>query len=161
MRYTGKNGWKASYRDTWSLDMALSPIILAGLKKFKEVMDDPEKNDWFGVPVGLAGSHSLGSLEDDDDSEHDKAFEEWQGIIDKMIYAFDPENDPDRKEYDYKFIPGEHDGEKEEGSTCRRWHKVPTNQVEWDRYLTDSREYEKRKQEGRELLGRYFSDLWW
>ena len=33
MRLTGKQGWQAHYKDTFSLDC---PIILAALKKFRE-----------------------------------------------------------------------------------------------------------------------------
>ena len=50
MKWTGKKGWQASYKDTFSLDYTLSPIILAALKKFREQL----YKDYFGFPSRLS-----------------------------------------------------------------------------------------------------------
>jgi hypothetical protein len=50
MRYHhGK--WTASYRDTFSLDATLSPIIYAGLQKFHDVLEQKNREGkCLGVP---------------------------------------------------------------------------------------------------------------
>lgn len=77
MRYTGRNGWRASYKDTYSLDDTLSPIILAGLERFYSVMCDPSKEDWVGVPS---------ILRTDKDIEED--YIEWKRIVLTMVEGF-------------------------------------------------------------------------
>ena len=50
-----RKGWQASYKDTFSLDYTLSPIILAALKKFRE----QSHKDMFGYPSRLNTDFSL------------------------------------------------------------------------------------------------------
>lgn len=152
MRYTGRKGWQASYRDTWNLDITLSPIILTALKKFKEVMDDTQKNSFFGVPVALC---------ENPDRCIDEDWEKWCEIIDKMIYSFDEGNIPNRKDYDFDLVEGEHHGEEHGEGEFIRFHMEPTNEKEWDRYMEDTELHAKALQEGRELFGKYFGNLWW
>ena len=147
MRYTGRKGWKASYRDTWNLDSALSPIILAGLERFKEVMD---KDIYSGVPSRLVENH---------DGPTDEEAKLWRTIIDKMIYAFDEANAPDCKDYDYKLVSGPNDGEVHEGGYIL-WDMVPTNEDEQERYYRDKHQYEIDVQEGLDLFGKYYKNLW-
>ena len=54
MRYT-KGKWVASYKDTWSVDYTLSPIILAVMKKFRE----QSHKDYFGYPCCLKEDFNL------------------------------------------------------------------------------------------------------
>ena len=54
MRYT-KGRWVASYKDTWSVDYTLSPIILAVMKKFRE----QSYKDYFGYPCCLKEDFNL------------------------------------------------------------------------------------------------------
>lgn len=50
MRYT-RGKWQASYRDTSSLDHTLSPIIYAGLSKFRSVLEQKNREGkCLGVP---------------------------------------------------------------------------------------------------------------
>lgn len=82
MRFTGRNGWQASYKDTWSLDSTLSPIIYAGLVKFKEVITN---KDW---AKGVPAQYVTWGIEDPEDGEFEAAFNKFLADIDKMIYAF-------------------------------------------------------------------------
>ncbi len=138
MKYTGRKGWQASYMDTWSLDATLRPIILAGLLKFREVMDDPEKEDWVGYPSDL-------SREDDEKGE--KAYEEWKRLVDKMIYAFDASNTPERSVYNFGYEMVE--GEKNEEGLIPFKMVFKGEEFERDRYKGDMKEGNGRVQEGR------------
>lgn len=65
-------------RDTYSLNSVLSPIIAAGLKRFREVSEMPDFSDRFGTPIEIYCEFG-----------EEQAAKEWKNIIDKMIYAFD------------------------------------------------------------------------
>lgn len=88
MKYTGRTGWVASYKDTFSLDYTLSPIIYAALVKFKEQSDKA----MFGVPWPII-KDIFGNREDGQytDEELQTAHDAWITIIDKMIFAFHPD----------------------------------------------------------------------
>ena len=73
MRYT-KGKWVASYKDTWSVDYTLSPIILAVMKKFRE----QSHKDYFGYPCCLKEDFGL-------PEDFDAAPEIWEMIIDSII----------------------------------------------------------------------------
>ena len=90
MRYSGRKGWQANYKDTFSLDYTLSPIILAALKKFRE----QSHKDMFGYPSRLNTDFSL-----PDNSDLGPII--WEGLIDHMIYAFDMDNEPKAEDYGY------------------------------------------------------------
>ena len=90
MRYSGRKGWQANYKDTFSLDYTLSPIILAALKKFRE----QSHKDMFGYPSRLNTDFSL-----PDNSDLGPII--WEALIDHMIYAFDMDNEPKAEDYGY------------------------------------------------------------
>jgi hypothetical protein len=146
-----------SYKDTWSLDSVLSPIIAEGLKKFLEVSNDPEKGQWFGVP-GIFETEGL-NLENDED--HLIAFQAWQDCIEEMIYAFE-NKEPNMNDYDFSYVKGSHHGEK--SGPDDRWtrhHMVPDNKDEYDRYRNDETIHLRKVQKGYDLFGKYYSALWW
>ena len=48
-----KGEWQAGYKDTYSLDYSLSPIIFAALKKFHDVLEERHKSGkCMGIPDG-------------------------------------------------------------------------------------------------------------
>lgn len=149
-----------NYRDTWSLSHTLAPIICAGLKKFREVMNNPEHSDWFGVPCNFpykeenanSLSHDIRSVGVDPYNEH---FIAWKEAIDKMIYAFE-DNEPNIMDYNFKinWIF------KKDDPLCVERTQI-TNKEEHDRYDRDLEEWAKKREEGQKLFGLYFEDLWW
>lgn len=157
MRYTGRKGWKCSTQDAWNLDGTLSPIILAGLKAFKEM-------DRHGLPSkalkemeksGVIGKPDENFVYSDEDME--KASVEWEIILDKMIYAFNTDNEPDISDYDFtiKMV------EKEKlpnGSISMDFNVI--GEAESKRYDEDTKDNKERSEEGFELFGLYFSSLW-
>lgn len=125
--------------DTWSLDCTLSYIILASLKEFKKDLHSypsliDHKNSSYIHAVNF------------DDSDKDAGMKIWVEILDKMIYSFDEKinetNKPEpefisegKRIFDYEIKDKE------------QWYK-------------DLEEYETKVQEGFELFGKYFQNLW-
>lgn len=138
MRLT-KGKWKASYKDTFSLDYTLAPIILAALQRFRDQSD----KTMFGTPQSIFDEYDL-------PNGAEEAHIIWEGAIDHMIYAFDVRNEPDIKGYDFSYNRNLTQG----GFGC-------TNTKERDRYLADILEHNKIKQQGYNLFAKYLTDLWW
>ena len=135
--------------DTWNLDTTLAPIILAGLIEFKKHKG--------GLPMefGYIGG------EDYEDQKHfdfyktnqelsDKASQQWDITLDKMIFAF--EHIVDRDDWEQKFCSGEFD------------RSIAIGQEGWKGTYTCDYEGINRVnaqiQEGLELFGKYYRHLW-
>lgn len=139
-----KGKWIASRKDVWDLDYTLSPIILAGIVKFKETII---KSKYSGVPSLFVKGEDV----------TDEDVKEWHDAIDKMIYAFDKDNMPDIQDYNFK-INLEH-GEKSNGST--QIFLNCDNEEEKQRYYKDLEDYQKKCEEGRILFAKYYENLWY
>jgi hypothetical protein len=142
-----KGAWRASYRDTWNLDRTLADIILAGLIKFKEVKDS-NKGEWFGVPGALCS----------EDKPFEESCQQWVEILEKMIYAFDYTNEPDLIDYNFEFITNR--GERDERGLTPMSISY-SNKEEYARYRADEEKWLIDQQEGFDLFGKYFRNLWW
>ena len=142
--HKSKGKWVASRRDVWDLDYTLSPIILAGLVKFKETII---KSKYSGVPSLFVKGEDV----------TDEEVKEWHNTIDKMIYAFDKDNMPYIQDYDFK-INLEH-GEKANGST--QIFLNCDNEEEKQRYYKDLEDHQKKCEEGRMLFAKYYENLWY
>ena len=152
MRYS-KGKWIASYRDTYSLDHTLSPIIHAGLSKFHEVL---EKRNKEGGCLGVPSEY----MKDESEWVTDSDVQDWLDDIKKIMYAFE-NKEPDMKDYSFSLnmvpVPG---GIAKEG------YSVPytiecDNEEEKARYYADMDAHEKRVQEGLNLFGQKYKSLWW
>ncbi|ULG01460.1 hypothetical protein phiA019_0114 [Aeromonas phage phiA019] len=139
-----KGKWVASRRDVWDLDYTLSPIIFAGLVKFKETIINSK---YSGVPSLFVKGEDV----------TDEDVKEWHDAIDKMIYAFDKNNMPDIQDYNFK-INIEH-GEKANGST--QIFLNCDNEEEKQRYYKDLEDHQKKCEEGRMLFAKYYENLWY
>lgn len=155
MRYTGRKGWQASYKDTFDFEYSLSPIIHAALVKFREQMDD----EWFGVPSKIIDycGYTIGETSED---ELQICSDKWKEIVDKMIYAFDKDSEPNIEAYNFEFVRNPDHGERT-GESSSKWSMSPDNQSEYDRYREDEKLYWERKDEGLELFGKFYTCLWW
>lgn len=147
MRYSGRKGWQANYKDTFSLDYTLSPIILAALKKFREQLH----KDMFGYPSRLKTDFSL-----PEDSDLGPII--WEGLIDHMIYAFDMDNEP--KAEDYGYTVDLIRGEKLDNGCTSVSFKVSSEEAK-EAYYAAEKEYEDLCRKGRELFAKYYHNLWW
>ena len=161
-----KGKWKANFRDTFSLQHTLSPIIGAALVKFKEVITE-EGGYRKGLPVTWQEEkveEGLVEWEDEvnwvmSDESFNKCFDAWLEMLDECIYAFTVK-DPDIMKYNFTYISGEHDGEEGEFGTIR-WDKVCTDEEEKERYNKDMVVHRERVQKGYELFGKYLATMWW
>jgi len=134
------------YRDTFDLNSTLTPIIHAGLVKFREVITSSDHEFARGVPGMVLSVHFP---EYDSNGElPDGSFEKWIEIIDKMIFAFDESRVPDISEYNLLYEC--FDDDIDEGNEDR--HK---------KYDSDMREWRIKVLEGRQLFTEYLDCLWW
>lgn len=153
MRFTGRKGWQASFNDTWSLDSTLAPIIVAGLKKFKEVITEDGKDYRKGYPVDIltevSEKHGLPYGEETNYCVSEELGElTWNtflGYIDEMIYAFESEE----PEFDRPI----HLKDLKRGEI----HK----EKEWQDYVQERKEWNERCLKGRMLFAKHFESLWW
>jgi len=146
-----------NYRDTWSLDYTLSPIIAEGLKKFKEVI---KTSDVAGYPS------SFGLSEDTDQDNRDTlAFNSWLATIDKMIYAFEGEKNTPEMPNDMLYWT-------EEGSDVEiDFPKDSKPMIAYNIKHRDVKQYivytkaveqhEAKVQEGLDLFAMHYKALWW
>ena len=142
--HKSKGKWVASRKDVWDLDCTLSPIILAGIVKFKETII---KSKYSGVPSLFVKGQDV----------TDEEVKEWHNTIDSMIYAFDKDNMPHIQDYNFK-INLEH-GEKANGST--QIFLNCDNEEEKQRYYKDLEDHQKKCEEGRMLFAKYYENLWY
>lgn len=155
MRYT-KGKWVASYRDTYSLDYTLSPIIYAGLSKFYEVL---EKRNKEGGCLGVPNEYCANPDVDVTDQE----VQNWLDDIKKMMYAFE-NKEPDMDLYNFKLmtVPYEDDITKVYEPKYGRSFKIECdNEEEKARYYADLDAHDKRVQEGLDLFSLRYKSLWW
>lgn len=135
---------KIDKHDTWSLDNTLAMIILPALKQFKEtfhsypILDFKEGEDY-------------DSESEDIDSINEKR---WNDVLDKMIWSFEQILDDNNDEQFYT-VKGElnDDSELFKDGTIN-WKVKP---------VFDTEAYKKHNakiQEGLELFGRYYRNLW-
>lgn len=152
MRYV-KGKWAASYRDTYSLDHTLSPIIYAGLQKFHDVLEQKNRE---GKCLGIPNEY----MKNEADWVTDSDVQDWLDDINKMMYAFE-NKEPDIRDYDFHM-----NMTPVEGGVARKGCSIPytidsTNQAETDRYHEDCKEHEVKVQEGLKLFSAKFKSLWW
>lgn len=164
MHYTGRKGWQANLKDTWSLEHTLSPIIGAALVKYKETITG-EGSHRKGLPSAFEEAcveEGLVVWEDEEswvmtDESFDACMDKFLEMIDDCIYAFTKEQ-PDISKYDfhYDFI-----SEATEESVSRPFTMECSNKEESARYDEDMKTHNERVQKGHELFGKYLSTTWW
>lgn len=154
--YQNRKGIQFSIKDTWSLDMTLSPIILSALKKFKEVITDSKRSSWVGVPSLVMVEINPNTFEYTEE-ELEKGSKLWLEILDKMLYAFDLKGEPKITDYNFSF---KHESEKlDDGSFS--YHIETNNKQEYERYKKDEEDHHKKVEEGHILFGKFYKCLWW
>lgn len=157
MRMKGKKVY-FSYRDTFSLDSVLSPVILSALKRFKEVVTSPEHSEWRGIPGRVIWDlfpDSDGNLTDEQSAQADAR---WLEILDTMIYAFDHKNEPNLKDYNFKFHHRVLERYENGSSRITIDHD---NEAEYQRFRADEKAWQDKVEEGLGLFSRHFKSLWW
>lgn len=124
-----------SYDDLWSGDLTLSYILIPFLKEFKEKSD-------CSYPC----------------SDEITCHEDWLKLIDKMIWSFEQIVNSDWRE-EYTIEPAEIDFENDlpyDENGCRPLKWKTHGKYDWD----GIKAHDTRIQEGCELFGKYFRNIW-
>lgn len=151
-----KGKWQFGYKDTYSLDYTLSPIIYAGLSRFHEVLSKRNKE---GGCIGIPNEY----MKNESQWVTDNDVQGWLDDIKKMMYAFE-NKEPNMKDYNFKLnmVPVESDlGSVYEGDYGKPYTIECDNEEEKARYYADMDKHEKKVQEGLNLFGQKFKSLWW
>lgn len=133
--YINKKGLQFSNRDAWNVDMTLNPIISKCIRKYMEKKD----NDYFGTPMGI------------------ETPEEWLVILEKICYAFEstePEM-PDGVLELRRALKSVSDDDYSSIETC------VLNQELYDSVIQETKEWQAKKEEGRQLFAKWYEGMWW
>ena len=129
--------------ETWNLDNTIANFVLPRLKRYKELNG--------GCPI-------LEGFEESSDKNDDKMHEEWNKIIDRIIFSLERISKDD--EFNWVKYPENYDHgwtskDLENGSSQIIWNdnRKPD--------YTDYEELQKQIQEGLDLFAKYFRGLWW
>jgi len=134
--------------DTWNMDHTLALIILPMLKQLR------------ATKHGIPGSFIHDGK--DGDKEFAEAELRWNAVMDEMIWAFEEHCKDDGES---QFYSGEHERltipiewDENGKATMFEWKKGPNDTFKID--MKGLRAYQKRKQKGFELFGKYYQNLW-
>jgi hypothetical protein len=125
--------------DTWNMDYTLSLVIVPMLKQLK--------NTKHGIPASLCN----------DEVPFEESEVKWNEILDKMIWAFEQKTADDWEkqfhtgEIDLQFVESEL-----EGFSTMQHGPNHTHEFDAEGYA----KHVNKMQEGFELFGKYFSNLW-
>jgi hypothetical protein len=141
--------------DTWNMESTLAFIVLPMLKQLKETKHGSAWLPEFDQTSNSA-QYSFDFYEEGDKLAWEKGHEHWNQILDKMIWSFEQIN----TNWEDQFHSGEHDFyfEDVEGTEYSIMKLGPN-----DTHKFDSEGYFKfqnRMQEGFELFGKYYRNLW-
>jgi hypothetical protein len=154
--------------DTWSLDHTIASIILPALIQLK--------NTKHGVPSGftdrIGGDFDnnlvFDFIKEDDTEVFNQLCDSWDDVLDKMIWSFLQLSIED--DYDSKYHHGKMETDWVEsdytytdpitGKIEKTYQMVDKNPEEHWYDQIGNQEHEKRIQEGLDLFGKHFRDLW-
>lgn len=154
--------------DTWSLDHTIASIILPALIQLK--------NTKHGVPSGftdrIGGDFDnnlvFDFIKEDDTEVFNQLCDNWDEALDKMIWSFLQLSIED--DYDNNYHHGKMETDWVEsdytytdpitGKIEKTYQMVDKNPEEHWYDQIGNQEHEKRIQEGLELFGKHFRDLW-
>ena len=123
--------------DTWSMDHTLACIVLPMLKQFKEIKQSSHQVDLKDVPESLHQS--------DNELEDDGVHEQWDYIIDEMIWAFEQKCRDDWESDYYKY----------EDDTSKPF----VYKLVW-KDEKGKKAHQDRMTNGFRLFGKYYEGLW-
>jgi len=142
--------------DTWSMDSTLASIILPMLKQLKETTH--------GSPMLTAHEQTSESsfqycfpfYAEGDKEAWKRGHEEWKEILDKMIWSFEQINTDWEQQFqsgklDFTFV-------KDEETNLFKVEYGPNNTYKYD--YEGVEKHVERMQEGFELFGKYYRNLW-
>ena len=154
--------------DTWNMDNTLAQIIypmLLQLKATKHGLPSEFVNDIGGADYEEQGSFDF--YKETHDEAWKKGAERWDEVLDKMIWSF---GQIAYEDYDDKYHHGK--GDYDWVKTDKTYPNPITGKIEATYQMVDKnpdehwydyighRKHEERIQEGLDLFGKYFRNLW-
>jgi len=141
--------------DTWNMESTLAYIVLPMLKQLKETKHGSAYVEEFDQTSNSA-QYCFDFYEEGDSLAWEKGHERWNQILDKMIWSFEQIN----IDWEAQFHSGEHDFyfEKDEGTNLSIMKMGPNDTHKFD--VEGCLNFQNRMQEGFELFGKYYRDLW-
>lgn len=154
--------------DTWSLDHTLASIILPALIQLKQTKQGVPSEFTSRIGGDFDRNNVFDFIKEDDNEVFDKLCEKWDEILDKMIWSFlqlSIEEDYDSQyhhgklefdwvESDYKYT------NPQTGKVEKTWQMKDKNPSgHWFDYVGQEL-HDERIQEGLELFGKYYRNLW-
>jgi hypothetical protein len=154
--------------DTWSFDHTIASIIFPALIQLK--------NTKHGVPGGFTdrvggdfdNNLVFDFIKEDDAEVFNQLCDSWDDVLDKMIWSFLQLSIED--DYDNKYHHGKMETDWVEsdytytdpitGKIEKTYQMVDKNPEEHWFDQIGNQEHEKRIQEGLDLFGKHFRDLW-
>ena len=151
-----------NFKDTFSMNFTLSKVILAGLLKYKEVINAEEGRK--GIPASISQElieQGVVEYQEDyqlSDEDWDKCSDYFDYVLDEMIHAFDSSNEPDIRAYNFKHTFVKNSVQDSIGISG---NMECSNEEAKDSYNEDMKAYRKRCDEGRMFFAVHFESLWW
>lgn len=154
--------------DTWSMDHTLAYIILPMLKQLKATKHGSPYVEPEDVPKHMRLTEretavfdhgfydkTLNATEEELDAASEKFHAQWVWVIDQMIWSFEQEIDEenDHKHYYDPYEPGEI---VEGNSFLDKEYQLKMGKFNVEKH----KEFNKRKQLGFTLFGKYYQALW-
>ena len=143
--------------DTWSMDYTLALIILPMLKQLKETKHSSAGNlEEFSMTSNISSQYCFDFYSDGDDAAWEAGHKKWDEILDKMIWSFEQivDNDSDskfwidsKKNLNTPSYPSE---------LCRKYDLLEGKEFDHVAY----EKHHKRIEEGLELFGKHYNNLW-
>jgi len=142
--------------DTWNMYSTLAYIILPMLKQLKETQHGSAMMPAFEQTSISSVQYCFSFYEEEDNTAWEKGHKQWEEVLDKMIWSFEQINNDWEEQFesgniDFSFekVPGTNYSEMKDG---------PNNTYKYD--VEGATKYQERIQEGLELFGKYYQNLW-
>lgn len=153
--------------DTWGLDHTLALIILPALIQLKQNKHGVPSEFIERIGGDMDRNYCFDFIKDDEDEVFDQLCDKWNEVFDKMIWSFQQIvlDDYDDKYHHGKMDIGWKQTEKQypnplTGQMEHMYEMVDNNPDEhWYDYVGHML-HEERIQEGLELFGKYYRNLW-
>lgn len=156
--------------DTWGMDSTLAHIVLPMLKQLKATKHGSPYVDQEDLPEHLRFTErekkvndegyynkELNVSEEEIQAVSEKFHSQWVWVLDQMIWSFEQEIDEenDHKNYYDPYLPGEIIEDDGSALFDKEW-RMKMGKFNSDKYNA----YQKRKQLGFTLFGKYYQSLW-
>ena len=139
--------------DTWGMDSTLALIIVPMLKQLRE--------DTHGHPMDFASPDPNAErqyfFEGEGFEFPDDGHERWQACLDKMIWAFEQVNDDD---WEDQYRSGKIEFDCVPCEDSDHWELVKGSGDTSECDYEGMRKHQERMQEGFDLFGKYYRNLW-